>query len=126
MVLETSGNDHSGVPDGNNITSEIADAIIQATVPAGIDNPNTVVQVCVYPVNGPAYFFRRYKHGPLLVGDFENDLVDKLLDSQMNPFHNSFDGLEFNEGTSLVLSFYDVPNFDDLHGGREAVNLNLY
>ena len=39
-----------GAPDVTNIAHEIADAIIQATVPAGIDNPNTIVQVCVYPM----------------------------------------------------------------------------
>ena len=41
-------------PDATNITREIADAIMQATIPAGIDNPNTIVQVCVYPMDGPA------------------------------------------------------------------------
>ena len=64
-----------GVPDAHNITREIADAVLQATIPAGIDNPNTVVQVCVYPRNGPAFYFKRYKRGPLLVGDLDNNIV---------------------------------------------------
>ena len=99
---------------------------MQATIPAGIDNPNTIVQVCVYPMDGPAFFFRRYKNGPLLVGDLENDLVEELLENQMNLFQNSGDGFQFNHGTAIVVSFYDVPNVDDLRRGREAVNLPLY
>ena len=115
-----------GVPDARNITREIADAVLQATIPAGIDNPNTVVQVCVYPRNGPAFYFKRYKRGPLLVSDLDNDIVEELLDSQMNLFQNSGDGFEFNEGTMIIVSFYDIPEIDELHRGRAAVNLTLY
>ena len=105
-----------GTPDGNNITREIPDAIFQATVPAGIDNPNTVVQVCVYPVDGPAFYFKRYKRGPLLVGDLENEIVEELLEGQLNLFQHSSDFFQFNdhEGTAIVVSFYDVLDIEAL------------
>ena len=94
-----------GVPDGNNITREIGHAIMQATIPAGIDNPNTIVQVSVYPPNGPAFYFKRFKNGPLLVGDLDNDIYEELLDGQMNLFQNSGDGFSFTEGTHINVSF---------------------
>ena len=115
-----------GVPDCNNITREIADAILQATIPTGIDNPNTVVQGCVYPVDGPAFYFKRYKRGPLLVGDLENDLVEELLDGQFNLFQNSRDFFQFNAGKAIVVSFYYIPDIEALRRGREEVNLTLY
>ena len=80
----------------------------------------------VYPPNGPAFYFRRYKNGPLLVGDLENDLVEELLDGQMNLFQHSGQGFEFTEGTQIVVSFYDIPDIEELRRGREAVNLTLY
>ena len=113
-------------PPGGDITAELANAILQATIPAGIDNPNTVVQVSVYPPNGPAFYFKRYKTGPLLVGDLENDRVEELLDGQMNLFQHSGQGFEFTEGTNIVVSFYDIPDVEELRRAREAVNLNVY
>ena len=110
-------------PPGGDITAELANTILQATIPAGIDNPNIVVQVSVYPPNGPAFYFERYKTGPLLVGDLENDLV---LDGQMNLFQHSGQGFEFTEGTNIVVSFYDIPDVEELRRAREAVNLNVY
>ena len=116
-----------GVPDGNNyITREIGDAIMQATIPAGTDNPNTIVQVSVYPPDGPAFYFKRFKTGPLLVGDSDNDICEELLDGQMNLFQNSGDGFSFTEGTHIIVSFYDLPNIDLLRHSREIVNLTMY
>ena len=114
-----------GTPD-NDITAEIVNAVLQATIPTGIYNPNTIVQVSVYPPNGPAFYFKRYKTGPLLVGDLENDLVEELLDGQMNLFQQSGQGFEFTEGTHIVVSFYDIPDVAELQRAREAVNLHLY
>ena len=65
-------------------------------------------------------------NGPLLVGDLDNNIVEDLLDSQMNLFQNSSDGFEFNEGTIIIVSFYDIPDVAELRRGREAVNLTLY
>ena len=48
-----------GLPHPNNITREISDIIVQASLPALIENPNTIVQVSVCPLNGPAFYFRR-------------------------------------------------------------------
>ena len=90
MALKTSGNDHLGRTRGNNIICEIGKAILQATIPVGIDNPNTVVQVCVYL------------------------------------FQNSGDGFEFNGGTNIIVSFYDIPDIEVVRFGRKAVNLNWY
>ena len=98
-----------GVPDRNNITGEIAGVILQGTIPAGMDNPNTVVQVSIYPINGPAFYFRRYKRDPLLVSDLENDLVEELLHPSMgrrsNLLQKSGDDFQFSVGhTSLYPS----------------------
>ena len=49
-----------------------------------------------------------------------------ILENQMNLFQNSGDGFQNNEETAIVVSFYNVPNVDDLRCGREAVNLPLY
>ena len=46
------------VSDTTIITCEFADAVLQATVLTGIGNPNTVVQVSMYPLNGPAFYFK--------------------------------------------------------------------
>ena len=79
--------------------------------------------MCVYPRNGPAFYFKRYKRGPLLVGDLDNDIVEDLLDSQMHLFQNSSESFEFNEGTIIIVSFYDIPDIEELRSGREPVNL---
>ena len=61
------------------------------------------------------------------MGNLEYNFVKELLDGQMNLFQQSSDFFQFNEGTHIVVSFYDVPDVEQLwRRGREEVNLNLY
>ena len=81
--------------------------------------------MCVYPRNGPAFYFKRYKRGPLLVGDLDNNIVEDLLDSQMNLFQTVVT-VSNSMKEQLLLSFYDIPDVEELRRGREAVNFTLY